>query len=90
MTRRQEIIAILTEQKITLQELANKYKVEMADLAEDIVHIRFSFKDKFRMHPAICNYCGFVYREREKVKKPTKCPKCKHEDIVPPLFWIEP
>lgn len=89
MTRRQEITALLKEHKVSMQELANKYKVEMSELTEDIEYIRFSFKNKFRMEPAVCNYCGFVYREREKIKKPSKCPMCKHEDIVPPLFWIE-
>ncbi|PIN78952.1 hypothetical protein COV16_05290 [Candidatus Woesearchaeota archaeon CG10_big_fil_rev_8_21_14_0_10_34_8] len=89
MTRRKEIIEILKKHKISVQELTNIYKTEISEIMEDVDHIKTSFKQKFKTKPPQCNFCGFVYKERSKIKKPSRCPKCKHEDIIPLLFWIE-
>ncbi len=38
--------------------------------------------------PAACGDCGYTFTEREKTKKPSKCPKCKGTYINPPLFAL--
>ncbi|MDP2645248.1 MAG: hypothetical protein Q8P24_09935 [Desulfobacterales bacterium] len=40
--------------------------------------------------PAECRKCGFVFEDRERVKKPGKCPKCKSTFIEAPLFSARP
>lgn len=88
-TRRQEIIALLHENAISAQDLANFYKVELWEIIEDLEHIKLTIKHKLKIIPAKCNHCGFVFKERSKIKKPSKCPKCKYEDIKPALFKIK-
>jgi len=38
--------------------------------------------------PAECKKCGFVFRKRERLKKPGKCPVCRGESIQEPLFCL--
>ena len=89
MTRREEIIEILSKEEKSAKELANRFQVELFEILEDLEHIKHSIKPKkLVMEPALCKKCGFVFRERSRVKKPGKCPKCKGEWITAPLFRI--
>ncbi len=91
MTRRQEIIEMLTHNEISAQELCHIYKVEMWEILDDLKHIRSSVQhDKKRliMNPPFCKACGFAFKDRGKVKNPSKCPNCRHERIQAPAFKI--
>jgi predicted Zn-ribbon and HTH transcriptional regulator len=39
--------------------------------------------------PAECNACGYQFKDREKARKPSKCPKCKGTYINQPSFSIK-
>jgi len=92
MTRRTEIIEMLKKEAISAQELANIYKITAKEIEEDLQHIAKSVRPDFElvMYPAKCQHCGFIFKERSRIKKPSRCPKCKKESIDPPLFKIEP
>ena len=87
MTRRQEIIKLLQEDKFSAQTLANMFKVELKEIIDDLFHI--SNSEKLKREPAYCKKCGFVFRERSRIKAPSRCPKCKMEWIEPCLFFIK-
>ena len=89
MTRREEIEKLLEKQPWSAQKLANYFRVEMKEILEDLEHVRKSVKPrKLVIEPAYCPECGFVFKERTKIKKPSKCPKCRNENIEEPLFKI--
>ena len=89
-TRRQQIRDMLREEPQSLQHLANHFRVEMREISEDIGHIRQTLKgeEDLVMQPAECRKCGYLFKERSKLKKPSRCPRCKHERIVPPVFSL--
>jgi len=91
MTRREEVFEILKNDKKSAQGLANLFKVEMTEILEDLQHLAKSVKPDFelRMIPASCKKCEFVFKERDKAKAPTKCPRCRSEWIQAPLFFME-
>jgi predicted Zn-ribbon and HTH transcriptional regulator len=91
MTIRQEIISLLTERRMTVRELAIHFHVPTDDIAEDLLHIGKSIYPKLELKMAIpvCKRCGFQFKERSKLRPPSKCPRCKHEKITEPRFWIE-
>jgi hypothetical protein len=33
--------------------------------------------------------CGFEFKERERAKRPSRCPRCSSERLTKPRFWIE-
>jgi hypothetical protein len=39
--------------------------------------------------PAECVKCGFVFRKRERLTKPGRCPVCHGESIHAPLFSVQ-
>ena len=91
LTRRQQIMEMLREEPISLQHLANFFRVEMREISGDVEHIKRTLKGKadLIMQPAQCRQCGYVFRGRSKIKRPSRCPKCKHERIIPSLFSIK-
>jgi len=90
MTRREQIIEILSKEEKSAQQLANYFQAELFIVLEDLKHIKYSIKPrKLLMKPSQCKKCGFKFEERSKIKKPSKCPKCKSEWIMAPLFRIE-
>jgi len=89
MTRRQQIIEILEQQKQTAQQLANYFQVQLKDIIEDLEHIKKSINPKkLETIHAYCKHCNFVFKERLRVSKPSKCPKCKSEWIEAQMFEI--
>ena len=90
MTRRQQIIEILQQNKQTAQQLANTFQVKLQDIIEDLQHIEKSIKPKkLKITPAYCRNCNFVFKERSKISKPSKCPRCKSEWIEAQMFGIQ-
>lgn len=90
MTRRQQIIEVLQNNKQTTQQLANYFQCNLKDIIEDLEHIQKSIKPKkLKISPAYCRSCNFVFKERSKISKPSKCPRCKSEWIEAQMFWIE-
>lgn len=82
-TRREEIIGLLEKGPISPYNIANKFGTTLKEILEDIKHVKLSIKPKqLKMVPAYCKKCGFVFKERSRIKTPTKCPKCRGE-------WIE-
>lgn len=88
-TQRKQIIKMLEEQPISAYALANYFRVEAAEIFEDLEHIKLSIKPRqIKTIPAACKTCGFVFKERVKLKAPSKCPKCKSEYIQDALMKI--
>jgi hypothetical protein len=40
------------------------------------------------VEPAECFRCGFVFTKRERLRKPGRCPVCRGEVILEPLFSV--
>lgn len=81
---------ILQQNKQSAQQLANYFQVQLRDILEDLGHIEKSIKPrKLMAAPAYCKSCNFVFKERSKVSKPSKCPRCRSEWIEAQMFFIE-
>jgi predicted Zn-ribbon and HTH transcriptional regulator len=100
LTRREKIYKILNEieEPKTAEEIANMLGLsrrEAKTIQEDIEYLMKSVKRRsgsaeiIEMIPARCSSCGYVFRDRDKVKRPTKCPRCKSERIQGPWFFLK-
>ncbi|MFQ5833209.1 MAG: transcriptional regulator [Candidatus Thorarchaeota archaeon] len=93
-TRRETISGLLEETKIpmTAQEICNILGIKNRALVyEDIEHISLSVRNRGKqlmIQPASCGKCGYVFTERRKIKKPSKCPKCRSQWILQPAYLI--
>jgi hypothetical protein len=90
MTIRKEIIQILSEKKMTAREIARVFGVEYSEVVEDLKHISKSLLPKRRLviDYATCKECGYVFKDRESFKTPSKCPRCRSESITSILFSV--
>jgi predicted Zn-ribbon and HTH transcriptional regulator len=90
MTRREEIAELLKQHPYTPKELAEHFGVELGEILEDLEHVRRSTQPPliFKHFPPQCNSCGFLFKERSRMKAPSKCPKCRGEDISEGRYFI--
>ncbi|MFN3803560.1 MAG: transcriptional regulator [Pyrobaculum sp.] len=61
------------------------------ELYEELEHVKKTLKRmgyRLEVVPARCKKCGYEFRDRERLKKPSRCPHCKNERIDPPRFYI--
>jgi len=90
-TRRQHIIDLLQLKSWSIYELAKKLDVEVNTVVNDLEHIKrsISFPYKMSIFPPECINCGFKFKERSKFTKPSRCPRCKGEQITPVMVKID-
>jgi hypothetical protein len=89
-TRRKQILELLAQSPQTIRSLAERFELGVNDTAEEVSHALRSLRDgRLRVGPAECESCGFVFEKRKRLKTPSRCPRCKGERIMDPVFWIE-
>jgi transcriptional regulator len=90
-TIRDAIRAELREGPMTALELSSAVGIPHKAVAEHLEHLRRSAGsagERLDVEPASCPDCGFVFRERTRLTRPSRCPTCRSERIVPPRFAI--
>lgn len=97
-TAREKIAKILesTKTPLTVDEIASmlNYEVSPKDIYEHLAHVAKTVRAKsggrklLIMEPPTCRKCGYVFKDLEKPKKPSRCPRCKSEWIAPPRFIV--
>ncbi len=95
MTTRRKAIAELidgVDLPLTVQEICQALDIKSRSLVEeDLGHIAQSVRRKgkvLEVTPAVCTKCGFKFKGRSSMKKPSKCPKCRSEWIIPQQYRI--
>src|SRR5271157_1709632 len=90
-TIRQEITEALKGRRLSAKELSAEVGVSEKDISEHLEHIRKTLDKRdasLVVIPSECKKCGFIFRKRERLNKPGKCPVCRSESIQEPLFSI--
>jgi len=88
-TIRQEIWSLLETRALSAPEISAYVGVREKDVYDHLAHIlKTTSRDDFRLEvrPAECLKCGFVFKKRDKLRKPGRCPVCRAEQIEGPVF----
>jgi predicted Zn-ribbon and HTH transcriptional regulator len=91
-TVRQTLLSILIKGKHSVRDLSVSARISEKEVLSHLDHIQKSVKKTGRsleISPAQCRKCGFLFKKRERLKKPGKCPVCRGETIREPLFYVE-
>ena len=92
-TTRQRIRELLTDQTLSARELAQIVGIPERQVEDHLTHIvktvRREQSMQFLLRPSECLDCGFVFRDRQRLTCPSRCPGCRSEAIVPPRFGIQ-
>jgi hypothetical protein len=74
-----------TEVHLTALELSQAVGVPHRQVAEHLEHLARG-GETLDVLPARCLACAFVFRDRDRFAKPSRCPTCRSERIEPPRF----
>lgn len=91
-TVRQRILALLEGDTLSAKDLSAEISVSEREIYGHLEHIQKTVsksRHNFSIVPAACKKCGFVFRKRDRLTKPGKCPVCRSESIQEPLFSIK-
>ena len=90
-TRRQLIAEALRNRTLTLLEIAARFQAPVKTILVDLEHIQKSLgkAGKLVVEPAQCLACDFLFRDRTRFGTPSRCPRCRSEQIRDPQFSIE-
>jgi len=91
-TVRHRIRKLLEEGPLTANELSSAVRRPEKEIASHLEHLKKSLHSEGRrlsQVPAECRECGFLFRKRDRLTAPSRCPVCKGEAISDPSFRVE-
>ena len=99
-TLREKIKRLLIETKypLSVEEIALSLSLDPRDkdlVYEHLKHIAKTIRRESQgklvlyMLPPKCRNCGYIFKNLDKPRKPSKCPKCRSQRIDSPKFIIE-
>ena len=92
-TIRQQIMEQITGMPSTSRDLAETLRMSEREIEGHLTHIARSVaRDparQFVLHPAACDRCNFVFQERTRLTRPSRCPRCRSERVLAPRYEIQ-
>lgn len=90
-TIRQQIIDLLSRDACDVRELSQALHISEKDVNAHLPHIHKSVTSqnrKLEVIPASCSECGFTFKDRKRLTKPSRCPKCRGQRIQSPRYRV--
>jgi transcriptional regulator len=90
-TVRQRLLDLLRESELTARELSQRAGISEKDVADHLRHVEHTLHqgpERLRTLAPHCIACGFVFEERRKHTRPSRCPGCRSERLSPPRFRV--
>lgn len=99
-TTREKLVEIFLSNpgtEFSLRELLAMLSLRESDakrLLDDLNHVSKTIRRLtgdaayLAMRPPVCRNCGYVFKELDSARWPSRCPKCKSERIAPPSFVL--
>lgn len=85
------MIDLLTQEEMGVRDLSQVLGIKEKEVLEHLPHIEKSVKSmkkKIVFTPSRCLACGFVFEDRKRFGRPSRCPRCRDTRIEHPLFRI--
>jgi len=84
---------LLTGAVRSTRQLAETLGISERQVEEHLPHVVKTLAHdrsrRFILEPSTCPDCGFVFRDRIKLTRPSRCPRCRSEAITAPRYSIE-
>jgi len=92
-TPRQRMLELLEGTRLTSQQLARMLGLPERQVEDHLAHVvKTIARDRgrrFILEPSTCPDCDFVFRDRTKLTRPSRCPRCHGEGITAPRYGID-
>jgi predicted Zn-ribbon and HTH transcriptional regulator len=90
-TPRQAIRRLLAAGPHTAHDLSALVHLPEREIAPHVEHLARSLRrgdERLEVEPARCRDCGYVFRDRHRLARPSACPSCRSEYLTAPVFRI--
>jgi len=90
-TIRRGIISLIEGNPLSARDISGQVSISEKEVYLHLEHIRKTVNKSGKIlsvTPPQCRDCGFVFKKRERLRKPGKCPVCKGSRIEEPLFSV--
>lgn len=90
-TLRQQMMDLLTRAAMDVVALAQALGISEKETKAHLPHIARTVAargDELRIRPALCDDCGYEFKDRKRLTPPSRCPKCKRSRIYGPWYEI--
>lgn len=91
LTLRDALRHALREGFLTARDLSARVGISEKDVPGHLHHLILSLKqsgERLEIQPPRCHGCGFVFKERTRLSKPSRCPRCKSQRLAPARYGI--
>lgn len=91
-TVRHALRAALSSELVSAYDLSARVGASEKDVVYHLEHLaRTLARENARLvvDPARCESCAFVFKKRDRLSTPSRCPVCRSERISPPRFALE-
>lgn len=91
LTLRHRIITLLSDREMDARELSQELGIKEREVYGHLVHVERSVaaaRATFILTPSQCLLCGYVFEDRRRLTRPSRCPKCKRSKLQSPSFRI--
>jgi predicted Zn-ribbon and HTH transcriptional regulator len=85
------MIGLLEGQAMGVRDLSQALGISEKDVYMHLGHIQRTARGqgkRLEMTPCECLSCGYVFRDRSRLEKPGRCPKCRQTHILGAMFRI--
>ncbi len=93
-TPRQRMIELLEGARLTSNQLARMLGIPERQVEDHLEHVvKTVARDRARrfvLEPSTCPDCEYLFRDRTKLTRPSRCPRCHGEGITAPRYGIDP
>jgi transcriptional regulator len=90
-TPRQALKILLLEQDRSVRELSQLLSLAEKEILAHLEHIAKAPgpDHQFVLIPARCRQCGFVFKKRDRLTTPSRCPICRQTSIARPRYALK-
>ncbi len=91
-TTRQQIKELLSQSECNARDISQALRISEKEVYQHLGHIAKSVaaqKKRLLVTPSRCSECGYVFSDRTRFTKPSRCPRCRNEHVVEPKYRIE-
>jgi predicted Zn-ribbon and HTH transcriptional regulator len=90
-TIRQQMIVLLMEEDLSARELSQAMGIREKEVYEHLPFIARSVAGQIKkliIRPSRCLVCGYVFKDRKRFTRPSRCPRCKREHLQDPAYRV--
>lgn len=90
-TIRKQMIGLLEKEEMSAREISQAVRIREKEVYEHLAHIGRTVNTKRKklvITPSQCLECGYVFKNRKRYTRPSRCPHCKIERISNPTYRI--